>query len=577
MQQPDPRESRNLIMAMGIVVLIVLGWGYFKPESAKEQQPQAVASQNANNDAVTTHAVQGGSEQPNAPGQSERTLAEGALESPRLEIKAPNLQGSLRQVGARLDDLVLPKYTVAYNSKDPVRLLSPENTKHAYFIDYGWVKGNTSKVTLPTPETNWQVVSGDVLTPQTPLVLSWKSPEGVLFERTFTIDDEFLVCVKDRVVNQSGTDIELAHYGQIAREHPPEDAGFAILHEGPIGYIDGGLKEPSYSDLEKGKTLLPAKGGWGGITDKYWLTSLIPNQDKSGTFTYRSVEKGGARRFLVESVENLEKISAGEAVEVTLNLFAGAKVLEILDAYEQKLHVQHLDKAVDFGKFYFLTKPMFQALTFIKEYVGNFGVAILILTVLIKLALFPVANKSFRSMARMKALKPKLDRLKELHGDDKMKFAQAQMELFKKEKVNPMAGCLPMLAQIPIFFALYKVLFISIEMRQAPFFGWIHDLSAPDPTTFFNLFGLLPFTPPSFLHIGAWPLIMGASMFLQQRMNPTPQDPVQQKMFMLMPVIFTVMLANFPAGLVIYWTWNNLLSMAQQAMIMRLEAKNAQK
>lgn len=601
MNQQDPRDSRNLIIAMGLVMLIMVGWGYFRPD------PQMQVSENQTplkNQEITATAVpQALSSAPSLKGSVEvdssspsfvasgsvasLNAANGNQDAPsvpasrRLKIQAPGLEGSLQLVGAKLDDLKLPKYLDEVKSDKSVQLLrhGQGTGEEFYSIEGGWIKGLNTHLTLPDSMAQWET-DQKVLSPETPVTLRWKNPEGVTFERTYEIDEEALITVTDRIINTAGKALEVAHYAQILRENPPSGNGFAILHEGLIGHFEDGLQEIDYSDVNTKQKSFQSTTGWAGVSDKYWLTALIPSQKVAPgkyNFTYRSIPGATSRRYLVEAVSELHQIAPGAQLEKQVHIFAGAKVLASLDLYEQKLGVDHLDKAVDFGKFYFLTKPIFKCLTFLKEYLGNFGIAILVLTVLIKLLLFPVANKSFRSMARMKALKPKLDRLREQHGDDRMKFAQAQMELFKKEKVNPMAGCLPMLAQIPVFFALYKVLFISIEMRHAPFFGWIKDLSAPDPTSIVNLFGLLPFDAPSFLQIGVWPIIMGASMFLQQKLNPTPQDPMQEKMFMVLPVVFTFMLANFPAGLVIYWTWNNLLSIAQQLAIMKLEDQSVRK
>lgn len=581
MQQPDPRETRNLIIAMGLVLVIMFGWNQFRPsEPSTEPAPQEATSykEPGKQDAGSRpHA------QSTAPQIAEEATASAAdnanaaaeYTSPRITISAANLRGSLSLQGARIDDMALVDYKTEVGSDTPVQLLHRANSAECYFLNTGWVKSADTTAVMPDAQTVWTLTEGTVLTPTSPIVLEWRNGSGLTFKRTYRVDDEFLVTVTEEVRNTAQQPVRLAHYAQVVRQDPPAGAGFAILHEGPIGFFDSGLKEVGYDDIGAKPTKFDSASGWIGLTDKYWLTAIIPEQNAQSTFSFRTYNNAGKTQYFCEHISQLNRIDPGASLRKTYHFYVGAKKLETLDAYESKLGIDHLDKAVDFGRFYFLTKPLFQALNYIQGFVGNFGIAILILTVLIKLLLFPVANKSYRSMARMKALKPKLDRLKEEYADDKMKFAQAQMELFKTEKVNPMAGCLPMLAQIPVFFALYKVLFISIEMRHAPFFGWIRDLSAPDPTSFINLFGLLPFEAPGFLQIGIWPIVMGLSMLLQQRLNPTPQDPVQEKMFMFMPLIFTVMLANFPAGLVIYWTWNNLLSILQQATIMKLEGKAA--
>jgi YidC/Oxa1 family membrane protein insertase len=556
----EARETRNLIMAIALSLLVFWGWDYF---FGKRTNPETTQKQTQ-----TAAPVPGAT--PQAPKILTRDQA--VAEQAHIEINTPSLKGTMALKGTRIDDLTLKNYRETTAPNSPlVPLLSPANTEQPYYAEFGWVSPH-SNVPTPKNDTVWSVEGNSTLTPETPVVLKWDNGQGVTFERTISVDKDYMFAIKDRVINNSAQPIEVNAYGTIVRENIPQTSSFFILHEGPIGYLNNELVELKYDELQKNplKTF-NSQGGWLGITDKYWLTALIPDQKVNLTANFRSTPVGSTHRYQADFTGPLTTVAAGQSVEMTNHLFAGAKVLTLLDHYEEVLGIKHFDLAVDFGWFYFLTKPIFYILIFAKGWLGNFGLAILFLTVILKLIFFPLANKSYRSMARMKELQPKITALRERYSDDKLKMNQEVMELYKREKINPMAGCLPMLIQIPVFFALYKVLFVTIEMRQAPFYGWIHDLSAPDPTSLFNLFGLIPWTPPSFLMIGAWPLIMGGTMLLQQKISPPPADPVQARMFMLMPVIFTVMLAQFPAGLVIYWAWNNILTIAQQWTIMRME------
>ena len=421
---------------------------------------------------------------------------------------------------------------------------------------------------LPGSTTIWTSDSKQ-LKPGQPVTLSWKNGAGLKFERTYSLDEGYMVTVTQKVTNTGETPTALFPYGLIARSGTPDTLGFYILHEGPLGVFDGTLREYDYDDVqETRKTEVTSNGGWIGITDKYWLAALVPDQAEN--FTYRFVHsiENKDDRYQVDYIGQSSSLAAGASIEITNRLFAGAKEVKLLDAYSEKFGIQNFDLAVDFGWFYFLTKPFFYAISWLNSYLGNFGLAILAFTVLVKAVFYPLANKSYRSMAKMRDLTPKLMTLREQYGDDKMRLNQEMMAIYKKEKVNPASGCLPILLQIPVFFALYKVLFVNIEMRHAPFYGWIKDLSVADPTSIFNAFGLIPWTPPDFLMIGIWPILMGLTMWLQQRLNPQPTDPVQAKVFMFLPLFFTFLLGTFPAGLVIYWTWNNLLSIAQQRLIM---------
>ncbi|MEP2334785.1 membrane protein insertase YidC, partial [Marinobacter sp.] len=400
--------------------------------------------------------------------------------------------------------------------------------------------------------------------------LTWDNGAGLVFERTYAIDNQFMFSVTQKVRNSSGASVTLFPYGLLSRGGTPETAGFYILHEGPLGVFDETLNEVDYDDLQDdGDVEVAATGGWIGITDKYWLAALVPAQDEAVKYRFMHMIRQQDDRYQTDYLGSARAIPAGGVVESEVHLFAGAKEVKLLDKYEAEYGIANFDLAVDFGWFYFLTKPFFYALSWLHGVVGNFGIAILVFTVAVKAVFYPLANKSYKSMAKMRELTPKMQTLREQYSDDKQRLNQEMMALYKNEKVNPASGCLPIIVQIPVFFALYKVLFVSIEMRHAPFYGWVHDLSAPDPTTLFNLFGLIPWTPPAFIPmIGVWPILMGLTMFLQQRLNPQPADPIQAKVFMFLPIFFTFLLANFPAGLVIYWAWNNLLSIAQQRLIM---------
>lgn len=558
-------DQKNFIIVIALSVAILFGFQYFFASSPQKPQPQAPqqASQpmpQTNYSAVT---------QP-------LTREEAIKGQPhRLAINSASVKGSINLEGALIDDLTLTKYRETVDPKSPeIVLLSPQNSEHAYFARFGWM---ASQVALPNEKTLW-TTNGLSLTPQTPVTLQWNNGQGLLFQQIISLDENYMFTIVQKVTNQGTTAVSLTPQGILTRQGEPKSAGFFILHEGPVGVFDGKLHDPSYEDIAKTGVLQnPKAPGWFGLTDKYWLTALIPDPKIAMTSSY--TYQGKSENALISALYQRDPMALepGKSIEVTDHFFAGAKVLSLLDGYEPTLGINHFDLAVDFGWFYFLTKPIFYALDFLKNFLGNFGLAILALTVLIKLLFLPLANKSYSSMGKMKALQPEIEKLRERYADDRLKMNEKIMELYKREKVNPMAGCLPMIVQIPVFFALYKVLFVSIEMRQAPFYGWIHDLSAPDPTTIFNLFGLIPWDPPSFLMIGAWPLIMGATMFLQQKMSPPPGDPTQAKMFLLMPIFFTYLLSQFPAGLVIYWAWNNTLSIGQQWFIMRQAEKKKQK
>lgn len=563
-------DQKNLILAFSLSIAILLGFNYFyerpKYENLKRQQEltkvenQTSAPQESKAESKIKEPV---------------SLKDALEKTPRLKIQTKILKGSINLKGCLLDDLLLLDYhQTVEKSSPPITLLSPEGAKGAYYAEFGW-DAKDSGTKLPDSETVWKT-SATVLTQDSPVVLEWDNGEGLKFERTITIDDQYMFAITDRVKNTKDTTVGMSSKAQINRLETPPVGGFMILHEGPIGVLNGKLTELTYAKLkEKGTVEETTTGGWIGITDKYWLVALIPSQKTSEKTIFKGQTIEGQDQYQTSVKGPILDIKPGESIETKHHLFAGAKVLRVLDNYETKLGFDKFDLAVDFGWFYFLTKPLFYVLEYLHHLLGNFGLAILALTVLFKLVFFPLANKSYRSMSHMKQVQPKIEALKKRFGDDKLRMNQELMDLYRREKINPLAGCLPMLIQAPVFFCLYKVLFVSLEMRHAPFYGWIEDLSAPDPTTLFNLFGLIPWTPPSLLMIGAWPILMGLTMYLQQKLNPQPTDPAQAKAFMLMPFFLTFFLAGFPAGLVIYWAWNNVLSMAQQWVIMRLEDKRS--
>ncbi len=575
-------DNRNLILAIVLSIAILLGSQlYFdamrptnsEQASIKTEELDKSGQRNIPKPSPTPSNSKNviKSQVPVIPGQPSEmaySRSESLAKTPRIKINTPRLQGSISLIGGRIDDLTLADYheTLATDSPE-IMLLSPKGAKGAYYAEFGWV--GAGGIAVPDQNTLWKANRG-FLSPEQPVVLTWDNNAGLLFTKTFSIDDNFMFKVVQSVKNSTSREVAVNAYGFISRGGTPKTTGFYILHEGLLGVSQGTLSEIDYDDIkDKGQIKLNGLGGWVGITDKYWLTALVPNQRENLQSRFLHHKHGPEDKFQVDYLGSQKIISEGQTLSETSHFFAGAKEVLLLDAYEKKLGVDRFDLAIDFGWFYFLTKPIFYALLWLNERVLNLGLAIIILTVGIKLALFPLANKSYTSMSKMKKLHPQMTKLRERFGDDKMKLNQEMMALYKKEKVNPASGCLPILVQIPVFFALYKVLFVCIEMRHAPFFGWIQDLSAPDPTSIFNLFGLLPFTPPDFLMIGVWPLIMGLTMWLQQKLNPQPTDPVQAKVFMFLPIIFTFLLATFPAGLVIYWAWNNALSILQQWFIMR--------
>ena len=582
-------DQKNTILAIVLSALVLIGWQlYFglpqveKQKQIQQQQaqehaqpgapaPQAVPSTQAPPAASPQAPAQPGA----VPGRA-MTREEALAASPRVRIETPSVAGSISLRGGRIDDLSLIKYHETVDpGSPPIVLLAPSGSPSPFYSEFGWSAASGTTVKLPGPDTLWQQTGGGTLSVGRPVTLVYDNGEGLEFRRTIAVDDKYLFTIKDEVVNKGASAITLYPYALISRHGTPHTLGYYILHEGMIGVLDDKLQEASYSDIEKKKNIaFTSTNAWLGITEKYWAATLLP-PSAAKIYAQFSFFQNGINRY--QTYYNLDPVTvaAGATSAVDTRLFAGAKEVSIVDGYNQQLGLNKFDLLIDWGWFYFITKPMFFALDWIYRLVGNFGVAILIITVIIKAFFFPLANKSYASMAKMKAVQPEMMAIRERYADDKMKQQQAMMELYKKEKVNPVAGCLPMLIQVPVFFSLYKVLFVTIDLRHAPFFGWIKDLSAPDPLTVFNLFGLIPWDPTvvpvigPFLHLGPWPLIMGVTMWAQMKLNPPPPDPAQKMIFDYMPIIFTFMLASFSAGLVIYWAWNNTLSVIQQSMIMR--------
>ena len=575
-------EQNNFLMAVILCLGVLLGWQFFVVEPRVEAERQQLAAQADTQFEETMAAVTAKSADDQAlpaPGQSPsvalaKPVSAAFERSARVKIMSDEVQGSIALMGARFDDLTLNEYGQTQDLDAPrQRLLQRSGKPEAWQARHGFVGVAANAVSVPDENSLWTLTQGRILTPETPVTLSYTSPEGVVFSQRISMDEHFMFTIEQTVANATDTAITLYPFGQIVRTGMPETSNLFILHEGAIGFVgeQGGLLEIDYDDLlDDGMVKQDASTGWVGITDKYWATAIIPpqNQPYKARFTGKTAADPAFVEFRTDFLMDGETIASGAKLQTSSQLFAGAKVVDVIDAYADE-GVERFDLMVDWGWFYFLTKPMFKALQFFYGLIGNYGVAILMVTILIKLAFFPLASRSYETMAKMKKLQPKMVQLRETYKDDKQAQQQELMKLYKDEKLNPLAGCLPILLQIPVFFSLYKVLFVTIDMRHAPFFGWVQDLSAPDPTSLFNLFGLLPYDVPAFLLVGVWPLLMGLTMFVQMQMNPPPPDPIQARMFQILPIFFTFILASFPAGLVIYWAWNNLLSVLQQGYIMR--------
>ena len=556
-------ENRNVIIAVILSTAILIGWSmYFEnPDEAQRKRLELQGKTETQTNIQKPETPQTAKANPT----KGISRSDALKETDRVFIENSNLSGSISLRGALIDDIILKNYRETLDkSSKPIVVLSPKKSEDGYFVESGWA---TTKSDVKVPDNNsvWQIREGKKLTPASPVTLEWNNREGVVFSKKIEVDDKYLFKITETIRNEKSKTIELFHYSQITKNTKPNTENFYILHEGLIGVVDKNLKEETYSTIEKEKKTYTGKSGWFGITDKYWMSAIIPESGKSfkGEYSFASSYKAN---FIISepTIANPQKSTSN-----TLKIFIGAKEVYPIDNYTDKEKIDRFDLSIDWGWFYFITKPLFFVIDYIFKIVGNFGVAIIILTLLVRILFFPLNNYSFKSMAKMKVLQPEMLRIKELYKDDVKRTQQEMMALYKREKVNPLSGCLPILVQIPIFFAVYKMLFVTLEMRHAPFFGWIKDLSAADPTTIFNLFGLIPWNPPSFLMIGVWPILMGITMYFQMKLNPTPPDPIQAKIFAFFPLIMTVMLATFPSGLVVYWTVSNVLTMAQQYYIMK--------
>lgn len=553
-------NNRNLILAIAISIFIMIGWQYFyeRPRLALAVSTQQESSKQKITPSKT-HNIS-----PNIVLDRNECI----LSSKRVKISSNRLRGSISLLGARFDDITLNDYKETTNEySDNAVLFSPSNTKESYFAEIGWSSGalNTK---LPSSDTIWSADRQD-LKPGEELNLSWTNEDNVKFIINVTLDEDYMFTIKQSVINNSNKIISISPYGLINRNYVEHQKAVQILHQGPIGSFNGRLEDITFDDVKE-KRNIPINSNqidWIGISDKYWLSAFIPDQQLTYKPSFSHSNKNASNRYQVDFIGNANIVEPGASLVVTSRLFTGAKKVDLLDKYESQYNIRLFDRAIDFGMFYIITKPLFNILNFFYKYCGNFGISILIVTVFVKALMFGVASKSYRSMKKMKELQPEVDRLKGLYESDKVKLNQEIMAMYKRHNVNPVAGCLPLLIQIPVFFSLYKVLYVTIEMRHAPFFGWIRDLSAPDPTTIFNLFGLLPFTPPSLLMIGIWPILMAGTMYLQQKMSPPPADETQAQVMKFMPIMFLFMFSSFPAGLLIYWTWNNILSIIQQYYI----------
>ena len=550
-------DSKNTIAAIALSsAVIVLYSLFFVPE-------KPVVNQNS----VEKEKIEQSTDTPSLD-QKENLVKlsrEDALnENERVVFENENIIGSISLKGAAIDDLTFKNYNLELGGDEKITLLGPRNIEEGYLIESGFVTSDKN-IDIPNSETIWSIKGGKKLTESSPISLSWTNDQGITFKKEIFLDDKYLFSIKQSVINSTNNKYEFYSYGQIIRNEIPDIIDFLILHEGLIATLDEELIEQDYDDIQEKKFTKTAQKGWLGISDKYWISSLIPPKNKEFKTTFDYKDKFRANFIATEPLE----LSANSSIEEKLQVIVAAKRVDVIDGYAKSLSIDKFDLVIDWGFLYFITKPLFFGIDYFFKLLGNYGLAIIAITICIRLVFFPLANFSFRSMAKMKALTPEMTRLKELHKNDKMKLQQEMMALYKKEQVNPMSGCLPILIQIPVFFALYKVLFVTIEMRHMPFYGWIHDLSERDPTSIFNLFGLLPYDVPSFLMIGAWPVAMGVSMWVQQKLNPAPTDPMQAKIFMFFPLFLTVILAPFPSGLVIYWTVNNILTMAQQLFIMK--------
>ena len=549
-------ESRNVLLAVILSTIVLISWSFFfEPPTIEQRVTEEQINKNSTTPSIDEKQV-----------NNEITRNDAIKNSNRIQLENANIKGSISLQGAIIDDIIFKNYKKNLNSEEKVTFLNPKNSSNEYFVESGWASSGNDKPKLPLDNTVWKAIGNNLLTPSTPILLEWDNSEGLIFTKKFELDEKFLFKITQSIKNNSNKSFQFYPYAQITRRGKPEGRQIYILHEGFLGVFGEELKEKDYSDIEKEKFSINSQKGWLGITDKYWLTAIVPQQGKEFKAEFVSKNEKYRANYIVKESDIL---NPGGLITSETKTFVAAKEVAVIDNYAEKLGIEKFDLAIDWGWFYFFTKPLFFVIDYFFKLTGNFGLAIVIITALIRLIFFPLANYSFKSMAKMKMLQPEMIRLKELHKDDKVKLQQEMMSLYKREKVNPISGCLPVLIQIPFFFAIYKMLYVTLEMRHQPFFGWIKDLSERDPTSIFNLFGIIPWDPPTFLMIGAWPILMGISMFIQQKLNPTPPDPIQAKIFMFFPIFLTIILAPFPSGLVVYWTVNNVLTITQQWIIMR--------
>ncbi len=562
-------NQKNLLLAVVFSIAVLFGFDFFfGPNKTVQKDNIIVNSESLKNDESSSIDTEAPSiKAPPSPSLKQNNN----YNEKRINFKANRIEGSINLFGATIDEIILSDYFETIKKEKKIKLLQKENSNSPYFLRMGWASTD-KKLMLPNKDSLWK--SKTKTNNIDPLEIEWTSKQGLKINRKISFDENFMITVEDIVLNQTGNNVELTNYSYIRRKnHRPENK-FFILHEGPLGVFNDTLKEFSYEDFEEQSIVESSTNGWVGYTDHYWQVAIFPDTEEPFKAEVRKI-KNSLNSIQIDFInDNLKTVKPGETLTVKSYVFAGAKEVPLIDNYIKTLKVNKLDLSVDFGWFYFLTKPLFYALNYLSVLFTNFGVGIIILTIFIRIILFPLANKSFKSMNSMRILTPEIQRIRERYKDDRNKMNQEMFALYREKKINPAAGCLPILIQIPIFFALYKVLFVSIEMRHAPFFGWIKDLSAPDPTSLFNLFGLIPWDPPMFLTIGIWPLLMGLTMYLQQKINPPPPDPIQAKVFMMLPFIFTFLLATFPSGMVVYWTVNNILSIGQQYILLKKQKKN---
>jgi YidC/Oxa1 family membrane protein insertase len=551
-------DFRNVLTAIVLSSIVLISWSVFFAPPVQEDQ--VVENQISKNEDSSSPSID------QKETKNEINRIDVINKTQRVKLENDNIKGSISLQGAVIDDVIFKNYKETLNGKNKVVFLNPKNSSKEYFIETGWAAGGNENINLPLDSTIWKVKGNSTLTPESPVMLEWNNNEGLIFTKRIEIDNKFLFTITQEIKNNSNKSFQFYPYAQITRKGKPEGRQIYILHEGFLGVFDDELKEEDFDDIDDEKFTINSSKGWLGITDKYWLTAIVPEKGKEFKAEFSSKNQKYRANYIIKESQIL---NPNNSIKNQVTTFVAAKETAVIDGYAEQLGIDKFDLAIDWGWFYFFTKPLFFLIDYFFKLTGNFGLAIVIITAMVRLVFFPLANYSFKSMAKMKILQPEMIRLKELHKDDKVKLQQEMMALYKREKVNPVSGCLPVLIQIPFFFAIYKMLYVTLEMRHQPFFGWIKDLSDRDPTSIFNLFGIIPWDPPTFLMIGAWPILMGISMFIQQKLNPTPPDPIQAKIFMFFPIFLTVILAPFPSGLVVYWTVNNILTIAQQWIIMR--------